>query len=101
MAQQVAALAAGRQAKAWDFVETFYAEQGEENSGYVTDSYLHGIASQIANLNLEKWDRERRDQELAKAIIGDASQRSNNETCPLGHAPSHGILPSLSRPAIA
>ncbi|HME01783.1 MAG TPA: TusE/DsrC/DsvC family sulfur relay protein, partial [Solirubrobacteraceae bacterium] len=30
-----------------------------------------------------------------------SSQRSNSETCPLGHAPSHGMLPSLSRPAIA
>ena len=28
IAQQVAALAAGRQARAWHFIETFYAEQG-------------------------------------------------------------------------
>ncbi len=30
-----------------------------------------------------------------------SSQRSNSETRPGGHAPSHGMLPSLSRPAIA
>ena len=75
--QQVAALAAGTQERAWHFVETFYAEQGEENSGYVTDSYLHGIASQIAGLNLEQWASERRDQELAKEIIGDARAAEN------------------------
>ena len=45
--QQVAALAAGKQNKAWDFIETFYHEQGEEDSGYVTEKYLQGIASQV------------------------------------------------------
>jgi predicted DsbA family dithiol-disulfide isomerase len=71
VAQQVAALAAGRQAKAWHFVETFYVEQGEENSGYVTDSYLHEIASQIAGLNLTRWDSDRGDRELANEIADD------------------------------
>jgi protein-disulfide isomerase len=77
VAQQAAALAAGTQAKAWHFVETFYAEQGEENSGYVTDSYLHGIASQIAGLNLEQWASDRRDPELANEIAGDARAAEN------------------------
>jgi protein-disulfide isomerase len=71
VAQQVAALAAGRQAKAWHFVETFYNEQGEENSGYVTESYLHEIASQIAGLNLTRWDSDRGDRELANEIAND------------------------------
>jgi protein-disulfide isomerase len=71
MAQQVAALAAGRQDKAWHFIETFYEEQGEENSGYVTDTYLQGIASQIAGLDLERWARDRGDPELANEIAGD------------------------------
>src|SRR5271156_6022498 len=70
VAQQVAVLAAGKQAKAWHFIETFYDEQGEENSGYVTDSYLHGIASQIAGLNVERWDSDRHDGELIKEIGG-------------------------------
>ncbi len=34
--QQVAAYAAGKQNLAWDFIELFYHEQGEEDSGYVT-----------------------------------------------------------------
>jgi protein-disulfide isomerase len=71
LAQQVAALAAGRQAKAWQFVETFYGEQGEENSGYVTDSFLRGIAAQIAGLNLEQWTRDRGDTQLIQEIAGD------------------------------
>ena len=34
-----------RQGKLWSFVETFYANQGEENSGYVTDDFLKGVAT--------------------------------------------------------
>jgi protein-disulfide isomerase len=76
-AQQAAVLAAGKQAKAWHFVETFYDEQGEENSGYVTDSYLRGIASQIAGLNLEQWVSERGDPELIKDIASDEQAAEN------------------------
>jgi protein-disulfide isomerase len=71
MAQQVAALAAGKQNRAWDFIETFYREQGEEGSGYVTETYLRGIASQIPGLDLAQWETDRRDPELAKEIAGD------------------------------
>jgi protein-disulfide isomerase len=77
MAQQVAALAAGRQDKAWHFIETFYAEQGEEGSGYVTDAYLQGIASQLTGLDLARWTSDRRDPELANEIAGDARAAEN------------------------
>jgi protein-disulfide isomerase len=72
MAQQVAALAAGRQERAWHFIETFYAEQGEENSGYVTDTYLKDIASQVTGLDLSRWADDRRDPELANELADDA-----------------------------
>jgi protein-disulfide isomerase len=78
VAQQVAALAAGRQERAWHFIETFYAEQGEENSGYVTDTYLKGIANQVADLDLARWAGDRRDPELANEIIGDARVAQNS-----------------------
>jgi protein-disulfide isomerase len=77
MAQQVAALAAGRQERAWHFIETFYAEQGEENSGYVTDAYLQGIASQVTGLDLARWTDDRRDPELANEIAGDERAAEN------------------------
>jgi protein-disulfide isomerase len=77
IAQHVAALAAGKQDKAWDFVETFYAEQGEEGSGYVTETYLDGIASQIPHLDLLRWATERKDPELAKEIASDAEAAAN------------------------
>lgn len=78
MAQQVAALAAGRQERAWYFIETFYAEQGEENSGYVTDTYLQGIASQVTGVDLALWAEDRRDPALANEIAGDALAAENS-----------------------
>jgi protein-disulfide isomerase len=77
MAQQVAALAAGRQERAWHFIETFYAEQGEEGSGYVTDAYLQGIAGQVTGLDLARWAGDRRDPELASEIAGDRRVAEN------------------------
>lgn len=69
--QQVAALAAGMQDKLWYFVESFYREQGEEDSGYVTDSYLQGLARQIPGLKLSLWAEDRFDPELVNQIDAD------------------------------
>ena len=77
VAQHVAALAAGKQGKAWHFVETFYAEQGEEGSGYVTEAYLEGIASQIPHLDLSPWAIDRKDPELVREIASDAEAAEN------------------------
>ncbi len=54
-----AALAAGEQDRLWNFVEAFYAQQGEENSGYVTDDFLRGIAEDAGVPDLEQWESER------------------------------------------
>ena len=70
--QQVAALAAGKQDSAWHFIETFYREQGEEGSGYVTETFLQGIASEIPGLNVSQWNRDRSDPQLAGEIAADA-----------------------------
>jgi protein-disulfide isomerase len=39
------AAAAERQGKLWPFLEVFYANQGAENSGYVTDEFLRRVAT--------------------------------------------------------
>ncbi len=91
--QQIAAYAAGKQNKAWYFIETFYHEQGEEDSGYVTESYLQGIASQVPGLNLAKWTSDRNDPELANEITTD-TQAANN-----AWLQRHAVLPD--RPGAA
>jgi protein-disulfide isomerase len=70
--QQIAALAAGKQAKMWDYLEIFYREQGEEGSGYVTESYLKGLAAQVTGLNLAAWSAARNDPAFQNAITTDA-----------------------------
>jgi protein-disulfide isomerase len=68
LTQQVAALAAGMQNKLWNYIETFYHEQSEEDSGYVTEQYLSGLASQIPGLNVTLWNEDRYDPELAVQV---------------------------------
>ncbi len=75
--QQIAALAAGKQDKMWPFIETFYHEQGEEDSGYVNEKYLQGIAAQVPGLNLAQWTTDRSDPTLASEVTNDA-QAANN-----------------------
>lgn len=75
--QQVAALAAGKQSKMWNFLETFYHEQGEEDSGYVNESYLQGLAQQVPGLNLTTWTNDRANQALVTQVATDA-QAANN-----------------------
>jgi protein-disulfide isomerase len=70
--QQVAALAAGKQNRTWDYVELFYREQGQEDSGYVTESYLRKLAEQIPGMNLSKWASDRNDSALSGQITSDA-----------------------------
>jgi protein-disulfide isomerase len=54
-----AALAAGTQGRGWNYVELFYRNQGEENSGYADDAFLEAIAKAVGVQNLPKWQRER------------------------------------------
>ena len=50
-----ALMAAGarEQGKLWPFLEAFYARQGEENSGYVTDDFLRQVA-QASGVDADK-----------------------------------------------
>ncbi len=66
--QEVAALAAGVQNRMWNFLETFLHEQGEEGSGYVTDSFLDAIARQIPGMNEALWSEDRHDPALAARV---------------------------------
>jgi protein-disulfide isomerase len=52
-AAQMAA-AAGRQDKLWNYTDLFYANQGTENSGYVTDEFLRKIGSGVSGLDVDK-----------------------------------------------
>jgi protein-disulfide isomerase len=75
--QQVAALAAGKQNHLWEYIELFYREEGQENSGYVTERYLQELAHQVTGLNLIAWTAARNRTDLANTITSDAQAASS------------------------
>ena len=60
VAAGAAALAAGKQGRGWNYVELFYRNQGEENSGYVTDEFLKAVAEGAGVKNIAQWEQERK-----------------------------------------
>lgn len=67
-AQEGAALAAGRQNKMWNFVLTFVRQQDQMEH---KNTLLDQIASQVPELNMDQWNRDRKDLSLFKAIALD------------------------------
>ena len=54
-----AALAAGEQNLYWPYHTQLFENQGEENSGYVTDDFLRGLAEDTPGLDVQKWEDQR------------------------------------------
>lgn len=74
--QQSAAYAAGKQNKAWYYIELFYNEQGKEDTGYATESYFQGLAEQVPGLNLSKWHTDRKSEALQTEVLADEKEAS-------------------------
>jgi protein-disulfide isomerase len=69
-----AALAAGDQGKFWNYLQIFYANQGGENSGYVTDGFLTNIAKAAGVPDIGKWNTDRNDPKWDATIQQGSSQ---------------------------
>jgi protein-disulfide isomerase len=81
--QEMAAMAAGRQNRIWNFALTFVREQGEPRTRYVTGAYISDIASQVPGLATAKWHKDREDALLSKRVALDvytAHQRGLRST---------------------
>jgi protein-disulfide isomerase len=76
--QQIAAGAAGLQNLAWYYIELFYHQQGQEGTGYVTESYLDGLARQVPGLNYSKWLADRKDPSLLGQLTADQQAASSS-----------------------
>lgn len=64
-----AAVAAGEQGRAWQFLEIFYRNQGGENSGYVTEEFLEAVAKAAGVPDLAKWNRDRKSKKVEQKVI--------------------------------
>lgn len=60
--------AAGMQDLLWQFVDVFYANQGTENTGYVTEEFLTEIASAVEGLDVDRALADRESPEVSAAL---------------------------------
>lgn len=72
-----AALAAGAQGKGWSFIETWYRNQGEENSGYATDEFIESMAKYVGVPNLAKWKQEWSSKKYKQQVENTTEQAQN------------------------
>jgi len=63
-----ATLAAGEQGRGWNYLELFYRNQGEENSGYATDEFLEAVAKAAGVKNIAQWNKERKSKALTSEV---------------------------------
>jgi len=83
-----AVIAAGAQGKAWNFIELFYRNQGEENSGYVTDEFIESIGRRSGIPDLAKWNKERKSRKYRKQLEAETKEA---EKLGFGGTPSFAI----------
>jgi protein-disulfide isomerase len=69
-----AAIAAGEQGRGWNFVETFYRNQGNEDSGYVTDEFLTAIAKAAGVRDIARWNTGRKSARILREVANSTSQ---------------------------
>ena len=69
-----AALAAGEQGRFWNYLQLFYRNQGEENSGYVTDPFLTSIAKGAGVADIDKWNQSRNSSQWDSVITNGTKQ---------------------------
>lgn len=72
-----ASLAAGAQGRYWEFVELFYANQGQENSGFVTDDFLEAVAEGAGVSDIAKFNTDRADPALDQELDAVTTQATD------------------------
>ena len=104
-----AALAAGEQGRFWNYLQLFYRNQGAENSGYVTDTFLTSIANAAGVQDLDQWNQSR-DSSKWESVLSNGTNKAESlgfngtpsilVTGPNGQEPLSGFQLSEIRSAI-
>ncbi len=79
-----AALAAGEQNRYWPYYSLLFEHQGEENSGYVTDDFLRGLARKTPGLDVGRWEDERAGNSFTRELksVQSRAQASGVDSTP-------------------
>ena len=92
------AWSAADQNKMFEFVENFYANQGEENSGYATEAFLKKVAGGVEGLDVQKALDGRDSAKVSSSIQGSqsAATKANVDSTPsFLVGPSDGTLSKI------
>ncbi|MDX6638367.1 MAG: hypothetical protein QOJ01_1878 [Solirubrobacterales bacterium] len=90
------ALAASLQNRLWPFVDLFYRNQDEENSGYVTDSFLHTLAKNTRGLDVAAATDAQGSAAVTKLLDASTAQFSSRG---LSTTPSFVLEQANTQPA--
>lgn len=63
------ALAAARQDRFWNVIELLYENQGEENTGWVTDSLLRAVGAAVPGLDTARMLADRSSTAVNRALL--------------------------------
>jgi protein-disulfide isomerase len=85
-----AAYAASLQDRMWQFMDVLYARQGIENSGYVDQSFLDGVA-EAAGVDVDQMNADMSSQEVAGKI---ADAKSAAEDAGVNGTPTFLVGPT-------
>jgi protein-disulfide isomerase len=82
------AIAAGMQGRGWNYLEIFYRNQGQENSGYADDAFITAIAEAAGVKDIEQWDKDRQSKKVLREV-----EQTSNEAVQLGFngTPSYAV----------
>lgn len=95
------AAAASLQGRAWDFMELAYENQGDEGSGYATDTYLRRIARATPGLDAGRALRAA-GSAAASAVLDSASAKASAlsvDSTPTFYVEQRGKAPEEVRPS--
>jgi protein-disulfide isomerase len=70
-----AALAAGYESRGWNYLEIFYRNQGEENSGYADQEFLEAIAKAAGVKNMKHWEKSLETLAFESEVTADQAKK--------------------------
>lgn len=63
-----AALAAGEQGRGWNYIDTFYRNQGKEATGYAEDEFFTAVAKAAGVKDIAQWNKDRNSAKIKNEV---------------------------------
>jgi protein-disulfide isomerase len=73
-AMGAAAIAAGEQRRAWNFIELLYLDKESEGPNAASDSFLTEIAKRAGVKDIARWNSERKGKRIAQIVVANTER---------------------------